>query len=372
MTLTPWEGTNGVFCAQAICASGYQGPAAPATARAWATGSALSYPADTTYRTGPNDGMLVLAGGNGQQSAELFGFATVNTDKDDYAPGTTVRITGSGWKPGEWVAILLKESPIVEQHWLADVEVDEHGNFETLEFAPDANDLGVRFYLTVYGEESQAQTTFTDASQTNTTITSSLNPSTVGVAVTFQATVRDGNTPGIGTPITVGTVKFGTGNNCTGGFTPFPGASSGLTLNASGQASFVHTFTTTTGSPFTVRACYSGTGGGTGTQDSDGTLQQTVNAAKTPLTVTASNHAVTYGAVVPTVTPSYSGFTGGDTPAVLDSPPTCTTTYTSGSPVSGSPYPTSCSGGVDDKCSLHVRGRHSDGEHRGAHHHGQQ
>jgi hypothetical protein len=59
---TPWEGTNGTFCAQAICASGYQGPQTPATARAWATGSALSYPADTTIRTGPNDGLLVLRG----------------------------------------------------------------------------------------------------------------------------------------------------------------------------------------------------------------------------------------------------------------------------------------------------------------------
>ena len=93
---TPWEGTNGTFCAQPICASGYVGPAAPSIARAWATSSALSFPASATIRSGPADGLLVLAGGSGQKSAELFGFATVKTDQEDYAPGTTVTITGSG------------------------------------------------------------------------------------------------------------------------------------------------------------------------------------------------------------------------------------------------------------------------------------
>ena len=85
---TPWEDANGTFCAAPLCASGYAGPAAPATAHAWGTGSALSFPASATNRSGPGDGLLLLAGGAGQQSAELFRFATVKTDKDDYAPGT--------------------------------------------------------------------------------------------------------------------------------------------------------------------------------------------------------------------------------------------------------------------------------------------
>jgi hypothetical protein len=33
-------------------------------------------------------------------SGELYGFATVKTDKADYSPGTTVTITGGGWVPG--------------------------------------------------------------------------------------------------------------------------------------------------------------------------------------------------------------------------------------------------------------------------------
>jgi hypothetical protein len=162
---TPWEGTNGVFCVQAICASGYQGPAAPATARAWAAGSALSLAADATTRTGPNDGLLVLAGGSGQKSAELFGFATVRTDREDYAPGTTVHITGSGWQPHESVALVLREAPFLDEHPLLDVEADDNGNIQSDEFVPDEHDIGVRFYLTAYGQESQAQTTFIDGTQ---------------------------------------------------------------------------------------------------------------------------------------------------------------------------------------------------------------
>jgi hypothetical protein len=159
---TPWEGTNGVFCAQAVCASGYPGPTAPSVARAWAAGSALSFSADATTRTGPNDGLLVLAGGTGQQSSALFGFATVRTDKEDYAPGTTVKITGSGWKPHESVALVLREAPFFDEHPLLDVEADDNGNITSTEFVPDEHDIGIRFYLTVYGQESQAQTTFTD------------------------------------------------------------------------------------------------------------------------------------------------------------------------------------------------------------------
>ena len=160
---TPWEGTNGAFCGAPLCASGYAGPAAPASARASATGSALSFPASKTNRSGPGDGLLLLAGGSGQRSAELFGFATIKTDKDDYAPGTTVTITGSGWQPYESVALILVEQPLLDTHPLLSVTADGNGNIVGTEFKPDVHDLNIRFMLTAYGAASQAQTTFTDA-----------------------------------------------------------------------------------------------------------------------------------------------------------------------------------------------------------------
>jgi hypothetical protein len=124
---TPWQGTNGSFCS-GDCATGYVGPQLPGIARVWATGGALSVPASETVRSSDGDGTLLVAGGTGQKSAQVFGFATVKTDKADYAPGETLTITGSGWQPGEWVALLLKESPTFDEHPLVDVQADENGN----------------------------------------------------------------------------------------------------------------------------------------------------------------------------------------------------------------------------------------------------
>ena len=70
-------------------------------------------------------------------------------------------------------------------------------------------------------------------------------------------------------------------------------------------------------------------------------------SAKVILTVTASSASITYGDAAPSITPSYSGFTGGDDASVLDTAPTCSAgaAFT----VANSPVTTSCSGGVDNK-----------------------
>ena len=90
----------------------------------------------------------------------------------------------------------------------------------------------------------------------------------------------------------------------------------------------------------------------TGTSPGTAVQSSAVTIAKAPLTVTASSHTVTYGDDVPSVTPSYSGFVNGETAAVLDTAPTCSTTYTDGSPASPPTYPTNCSGGVDGNYSF--------------------
>ena len=75
------------------------------------------------------------------------------------------------------------------------------------------------------------------------------------------------------------------------------------------------------------------------------TVTGTVTVNKAALTITASSHTVTYGEAAPTVTPSFAGFVLTDNAGnSLSTQPTCSTTYAAGSPVSGSPYPTSCTG----------------------------
>src|SRR4030095_12476086 len=77
-----------------------------------------------------------------------------------------------------------------------------------------------------------------------------------------------------------------------------------------------------------------------------------VTVNKAPLTVTASSHTVMFGDAVPTITPSIVGFVNGETAAVIDTLPTCSTTYTDGSPVSPPTYPTTCTGGADGNYSF--------------------
>jgi len=65
------------------------------------------------------------------------------------------------------------------------------------------------------------------------------------------------------------------------------------------------------------------------------------------LTITASSGSFTYGGTPPPIGPSYAGFVNGDSPASLTTQASCSTTAESSSPVSGSPYPSSCSGASD-------------------------
>src|ERR1700747_1748908 len=89
-------------------------------------------------------------------STELYGFATVKTDAKDYAPGSIVTITGSGWKPGETVTLTLVESPLVDTHPVLTAVADSTGSIFNNQFSPDVHDISIRFYLTATGSVSQA------------------------------------------------------------------------------------------------------------------------------------------------------------------------------------------------------------------------
>ncbi len=114
--------------------------------------------------------------------------------------------------------------------------------------------------------------------------------------------------------------KFITPGLAAGSYTLFSGSCSGVTLSGTDAADYAPFYVSTTGN-FPV--------------------------APASLTVTGSSPAMTYGSAPPTITPLYSGFVNGDTGSSLSTQPTCSTTATQTSPVSGSPYPSSCSGAVD-------------------------
>jgi hypothetical protein len=107
--------------------------------------------------------------------------ATVTTDRTDYAPGEVVTVTGTGWQPGETVLLVLHEDPTAEPDRTFSATADSNGRFTTIEFAPDANDVGRTFTLTAIGQGSGfvAQTVFTDAELVTAELTGAMNDVTI-------------------------------------------------------------------------------------------------------------------------------------------------------------------------------------------------
>ncbi|HET7456053.1 MAG TPA: MBG domain-containing protein [Gemmatimonadaceae bacterium] len=103
--------------------------------------------------------LLVTAAGAGNTGA-----ATIKTDKADYAPGEIVTFTGTGWTPGETVSINLHENPTEHADKLLAAVADSTGAIMNNQYAPEAHDVGVAYYVTAKGGTSGliAQTSFTD------------------------------------------------------------------------------------------------------------------------------------------------------------------------------------------------------------------
>jgi hypothetical protein len=241
----------------------------------------MSVPRATTIAGATSvEGFAFAAGG--AADAEVYRFATIKTDTDDYAPGQLAEISGSGWQPGEKVTLVFQEDPAVHDDYVLKVTADSSGNLYWNQWAPESHDLGVRFYLTATGSTSRAQVTFTDATATTTTVGTSPNPSAPGESVTATASVVAGSSP-----ITQGLVKFYYGGgNCTGNLGTQFGPAGGVALNGSGQASASTTLLT---NGVTVRACYLGFGSGSSAlQSSLGTVVQTVSANIATVTAVSS------------------------------------------------------------------------------------
>ncbi len=78
----------------------------------------------------------------------------------------------------------------------------------------------------------------------------------------------------------------------------------------------------------------------------------TLTVSQAALTVTADDKAKFYGATLPTLTATYTGFLYTDDPASLTTRPTLSTTADATSHVSGSPYSITASGAVDPNYSI--------------------
>ncbi len=274
---TPQISSSGVW------SSSFAATGANVTSRSAIVGSAMK-----------QDGLLLVAGGNDASgnalaSTELYAFPTVKTDQSDYAPGTTVNITGSGFKPGENVTLALVESPLLDTHPAMTAVADANGNISNSQFVPDAYDLNVKFYLTAVGGESGvvAANAFTD-SVTNVTI-KSVTPTTTITALPASVTVNfDYSTSTTGT--TTGQADIlGTILTNSKSLTPGTGSDS-ITINvpagtANGTYNVKVTVTNSTG-----------TGANNKNDQSNGAVVINVPACTAPsVTAQPLSQTVTYG-----------------------------------------------------------------------------
>ena len=235
------------------------------------------------------NGVLMVAGGkdangNALNSAEAYGFPTVQTDQSDYPPGTTVTITGSGWQPGETVTIQLVESPLIDTHGPYTVAADTNGNISDSSFVTDTHDLDVKFNLTAVGSVSQAQTTFTDSNHILSVVVGAQSPGPIspGSSATYPISfTRNGSGAD---PVTLSVIS-GLPTGASASFSPNPvdvTLTSTLTITTTGNTP-TGTFT------FTVRAV------------ADATVTNTdtlVVVTPTTTTVSSSANPSTYGSSV--------------------------------------------------------------------------
>jgi len=157
-------------------------------------------------------GSLLVAGGRNSSgslnSSELFQYVVIGTDKPDYAPGTPVNISGSGWQPGEQVSVQIMTVPVDQHHieFTGSGIADGAGNVTVAGFAVDQSHLGMNFILTATGSQLQAQTTFTDGSGIPT--------------IAFSFSPPSGTLTAGGVPVTVTVTLTGASGTPTGSIVP--------------------------------------------------------------------------------------------------------------------------------------------------------
>jgi hypothetical protein len=268
----------------------------PASERASAVVSKLPGAAGVALRA-DNDGASA--------STELYGFATLQTDSDDYAPGTTVVVTGSGWQPGETVTLLLHEVATGHADRTYTAVADGVGRISNRGFTPDQQHIGVRFYLTARGAASQAQATFTDGQPSTVTMTPNTRSVAPGGSAIYPISVVFGGnatpctvslsvTPSIGTGITASfdtTNLIGAGNETRSGQLTLATTISGPPAGRTPPGSY----------PFTLTVTRGGSCQGNGTLTASGTLIVYGAAAKLAFDQQPTN-ATGGSAVTPAVT----------------------------------------------------------------------
>jgi len=335
---------------------------------------------------------------------------TIVSDKDDYPPGGHVVLTGGDWQPGESVQIYVQDDQGQSWSERGTAVAGDDGTLTYELNLP--NYFVAVYSVEATGEVSGvARTSFTDGNvkvenapgvpagvTLNYTLVKYSNATTCGGTSTSATVVLTGPGDdhtfpgGVGTTdrytlsvsSTAGTVTVSpTASGCPAGqngsltyFGSVPASKQNQTITFTaptgktyGDADFSLGATATSGLPVgysssTASVCtvtsgtlhivsagdctITATQAGNASYNAAAPVERTFAIAKAGLSVLASSPSVIYGDQVPAITPSYDGFVNGDDASDLTTAPSCSTVYVDGSGVLGSPYTSSCEGGVAD------------------------
>ena len=117
--------------------------------------------------------------------------ARIETNKDDYAPGEIVHLTGSGWAANETVALFMTEEPNTHPDISSQVVADSAGAFSLHFYDVQEHDLGVTFTLTATGltSGSTATAVFTDGRAISSATLNGVSAVTVAPSASISANV---------------------------------------------------------------------------------------------------------------------------------------------------------------------------------------
>ena len=261
---------------------------------------------------GPRGEGYAFVTGGGATDAEAYRFATVKTDRNDYAPGETAVITGSGWEPNSDVTLLFQEDPAVHADYELHVTADGEGKIYWDQWAPEHHDIGVRFYLLASDSRSRAQITFTDASKLGgmTVGGQSPTPVTAGNTATYAITVNRGTDNGSSGAFAATLSVTGLPSGASASFTPNPVSFAPSDSSKTATLTISTVPSTPAGSvTFTVQASVSSSDFTTAT----GILAVVPGCSAASVTTQPSSQTVTYGAASVSFT---AGASGDPTPGV--------------------------------------------------------
>jgi hypothetical protein len=235
------------------------------------------------------DGWALVAGGGGLWTSEMYGFATVATERQDYLPGDTAEITGTGFAPFDTVTLQVTHvtggSCCGSGHLPWDVTADGTGGFSSSWYVNPDDSANSIFRLTADSGVEHAETVFVDLPRVTAVAVGAQSPNPVVTPGSATYTVTVSKNPSFLAAMSTNLSMAGLPTGASASFSPNPVSfPAGSNLPRTSTLTISTSCCTPNGpNPFTVTAAL--VGNPADTASGNGTLS--VTGDTTPPTISA-------------------------------------------------------------------------------------